>query len=109
VADLVLADQIEQIVGARRHALAHLGRAVSAEQTVYILHSQRCKDSGIDLRSCIYSKALDGGISGLHEWDGQEDRVVTLQVVHGCLIPDDDGPDDIEHVSPPGEPSGGDE
>lgn len=44
--DLVPADQIEQIVGARRHPLAHLGRAVSAEQTVYILHSQRCKGDG---------------------------------------------------------------
>ena len=31
--DLVPADQIEQIVGARRHPLAHLGRAVSAELT----------------------------------------------------------------------------
>lgn len=103
--DLVPADQIEEIVGARRHALAHLGRAVSAEQTVYVLHSQQCKDSGIDLRSCIYSQALDDGINGLHEWVGQEDRVVTLQVAHGCLIPDDDGPDDIEPVNyPSGDP-----
>ncbi len=41
------ADQIEQIVGIRRHSQAHFGRAVSAERTVYILHSQRCLDSGI--------------------------------------------------------------
>lgn len=100
---IVPADQIEQIVGARRHALAHLGRAVSAEQTVYILHSQQCKDSGIDLRACIYSKTLDAGISGLPEWRGREDRVVTLQVEHGWLIPDDDGPDDIELVVLPPE------
>ncbi|UIU47024.1 hypothetical protein [Microcystis phage MinS1] len=93
--DLVPADRIEQIVGARRHALAHLGRAVSAEQTVYILHSQRCKDSGIDLRACGYSRALDRGID-LGDWDGHEDQLVTLMHAHGFLMPDDDGPDDIE-------------
>lgn len=96
---LVPADEIERIVGARRHRLAHLGRAVSAEQTVYVLHSQQCKDSGIDLRTCIYSRALDAGIEGLTEWDGQEDRVVTLQVAHGLLLPDPAGPDDIEAAS----------
>jgi hypothetical protein len=101
MSNLVPADQIEQIVGARRHALAHLGRAVTAEQIVYVLHSQRCKDSGIDLRACTYSQALDSGIEGLHEWDGQEDQVVTLQVAHGCLLPDPDGPPDIEYAIPP--------
>lgn len=67
MSDLVPADQIEQIVGARRHKLAHLGRAVSAEQTVYVLHSFACRDSGIDLRTCVYSRALDAGIGGLPE------------------------------------------
>lgn len=97
--DLVPAGQIEQIVGARRHALAHLGRAVSAERTVYILHSATCLASGVDLRDCVYSRALDKGIDGLPEWDGRHDRTVTLQAVHGDLIP---GPDDIELV-PAGE------
>ena len=96
--DLVPADQIESIVGARRHALAHLGRAVSSEQTVYILHSHACKDSGIDLRSCIYSRALDRGIDS-GDWDGQEDETVTLQAAHGWLMPDDDGPDAIDYLT----------
>lgn len=93
--DLVPADQIEQIVGARRHPLAHLGRAVSSEQVVYILHSQQCLDSGIDLRSCGYSRALDRGID-LADWQHHQDQVVTLQHVHGFLMPDDDGPADVE-------------
>lgn len=57
--NFVPADQIERIVGARRHATHHLGRAVSAEQAVYILHSVACKDSGLDLRECPFSLALD--------------------------------------------------
>lgn len=92
--NLVPADQIEQHVGARRHQLAHLGRANSTEQTVYILHSHACRDSGIDLRACIYSRALDRGID-LYYWAGREDQVVTLQVVHGMLLPDVDGATDI--------------
>lgn len=96
--DLVPADQIEQLVGARRHTQAHLGRADSAEQTVYILHSAECKATGVDLRSCVYSRALDRGIDGLPDWNDYEDQVVTLQVSHGWLLPDDDGPDDIEHL-----------
>lgn len=97
MSNLVPADQIEELVGARRHALAHLGRAVSVEQTVYILHSHACKDSGIDLRSCDYSRALDRGIDA-GDWRGHEDQVVTLMHVHGFLMPDSDGPDDIVHV-----------
>lgn len=98
MSDLVPADQVERLVGARRHALAHLGRAVSAEQTFYILHSQTCKDSGIDLRACGYSHALDSGIN-LGDWRDHQDRTVTLQHVHGCLLPDDDGPDDVEYLT----------
>lgn len=92
--DLVPADRIEQHVGARRHPLAHLGRANSTEQTVYILHSHACRDRGIDLRTCSYSRALDLGIN-LGDWAGREDQVVTLQVEHGILMPDLDGPTDI--------------
>lgn len=97
MSDLVPASEIEARVGARRHALAHLGRAVSAEQTVYILHSRACIDTGIDLRSCDYSHALDRGID-LVDWQHHQDRVVTLQHQHGYLMPDD-GPDDIEALS----------
>ena len=56
---LVPASKIEGIVGARRHPTNHQGRAVSAEQTVYVLHSKECLDSGIDLRRCPFSVAMD--------------------------------------------------
>jgi len=62
MSDLVPADRIEAIVGVARHPTDHIGRAVSAEETVYILHSQECRDSGVDLRECPYSLALDFGI-----------------------------------------------
>lgn len=78
--DLVPATDIERIVGAQRHATLHLGRAVSDEQTVYILHSQQCLDSGIDLRACEYSLALDNGIEP-DDWDGREDLAVVLEIV----------------------------
>jgi hypothetical protein len=84
--NLVPADQIEQIVGARRHAHQHLGRAVSAEETVYVLHSEKCRDSGIDLRECEWSLALDRGID-LAEWAGYEDRAVVLAFRRQRLFP----------------------
>ncbi len=84
--DLVGADQIEHIVGARRHPHQHLGRAVSAEQTVYILHSEKCKDSGIDLRDCEWSLALDLGIDPA-DWQGYEDRPVALAFHRSRLFP----------------------
>lgn len=86
MADLVPADEIEQIVGAFRHSHQHLGRAVSAEQTVYILHSERCRDSGIDLRECAYSKALDSGID-MDWWHQYQDRAVVLVPRHERLVP----------------------
>lgn len=86
VVDLVPAEDIERIVGARRHHSQHLGRAVAAEETVYILHSQRCKDSGIDLRSCEWSHALNRGIDG-DDWKGYEDRPVVLAIIRQRLFP----------------------
>ena len=91
--DLVAADQIEPIVGARRHPTHHLGRAVSAEQVVYILHSQTCKDSGLDLRECGYSRALDRGID---PGDWTKDVTVGLVVEGGALVPLDFLPADVE-------------
>lgn len=38
----VPADEIENIVGRKRSVKDHYARAVSAEQTVYILHSREC-------------------------------------------------------------------
>lgn len=64
---LVPPESIEKIVGGKRQPVSHLARAVSSEQQVYILHSQQCIDSGIDLRHCDYSVALDKGID-LRDW-----------------------------------------
>lgn len=86
MSDLVPATDIEQIVGAPRHTTMHIGRAVSSEETVYILHSQECRDSGIDLRECPLSIALDLGIE-LPSWTGYEDRPVALGVIHERLVP----------------------
>jgi hypothetical protein len=79
VADLVPADQIEQVVGTTRHPTRHFARAVSAEQTVYILHSTRCKDSGRDLRECLFSLALDTGIRE-DDWNGHEDQPIRVTI-----------------------------
>lgn len=86
MSDIVPAADIERIVGRKRHTQAHYGRAATDEQTVYILHSQRCLDSGIDLRNCRFSLALDRGIS-LRAWEGMEGRSVPLGVCGGLLIP----------------------
>jgi membrane carboxypeptidase/penicillin-binding protein len=85
-------DQIEAIVGATRHATDHIGRAVSAEETVYILHSQECRDSGVDLRECPYSSALDEGIDP-STW--VEDAPVRLAIVDGRLVIAAKGPADV--------------
>lgn len=104
--DLVPADRIEQIVGALRHDLIHIGRAVTGDQAVYILHSSECRDSGIDLRACQFSIALDRGIAA-SDWSGHEDRPVLLGVHQKRLMPFEDldtaGYLDVQLI-----PSGGD-
>lgn len=86
MSDLVRSDEIETIVGAKRHGVQHLARAVSAEQMVYVLHSEKCKRSMPDLRECPYSVALDHGID-LDDWQGFEDRPVVAAIVHDRLFP----------------------
>ncbi len=80
--DLVDAATIEEIVERPRHASTHIGRVISAEGKVYILHSQACLQYGTDLRECRYSKALDRGID-LADWKAWEDQPVSLCVVNG--------------------------
>lgn len=87
---LEAADKIETKVGAKRHPTNHLGRAVSAEQRVYILHSQECVARGIDLRKCEYSIALDTGIE-LLIWADFQDVPVVLGI--------SDEYDDLEPLS----------
>lgn len=78
--------EIEAIVGHERHRQVHLARAVTEEQTVYILHSQHCKDSTPDLRDCRFSLALDRGID-LEKWDGMTDTPVAIFVWEGAIRP----------------------
>jgi hypothetical protein len=88
MSDLVPTEDIERIVGAPRHATLHQARAVSAEQTVYILHSRECLDSGIDLRDCRFSWALDNGIR-LNEWQEDVPLKVSIKSASGVtrLVP----------------------
>ena len=93
--DLVNPLDIERIVGTPRHPEDHYGRAVSAEQQFYILHSARCLSTCRDLRDCPFSLALDRGID-LVMWRYAVDRPVRLRFgILDDLLPD--GP-------PPSEP-----
>ena len=79
MSQLVPAEEIEGIVGVTRHATQHWGRAVSAEQTVYILHSQECLDDPEwGLQDCPYSRALDQGIDTA-DWDLDEPVPVIIR------------------------------
>jgi hypothetical protein len=62
MSELVPFDEIEALVGVQRHSTLHIARASSVERRVYLLHSKACVDTGIDLRECKYSLALDRGI-----------------------------------------------
>lgn len=86
--NLVDPEDVARIVGVGRHLTAHFGRAVSAEQVIYILHSHECLASGRDLRECPYSLALDVG-APVDVWEGFEDRPVELAITNHCgqLIP----------------------
>lgn len=86
MSEIVPADKIEKIVGIERHATRHYARAVSAEQVVYILHSQECKGAHADLRPCRFSIALDNGIDE-YDWSDHEDRPVRVMVHHDRLVP----------------------
>ncbi|GAS98814.1 uncharacterized protein RMCC_5779 [Mycolicibacterium canariasense] len=85
--DHVPSGEIEQIVGAPRHPSIHYGRAASADQAVYILHSGVCKQQVPDLRECPFSLALDKGIS-TDVWDRFQDMAVELAILSdGTLAP----------------------
>jgi hypothetical protein len=87
----VPSELIEGIVGHERHARIHYGRAVSSEQTMYILHSQNClehweKTPNSDLRDCVFSVALDNGLD-MNLWADKQDQAVPLSIVDGRLWP----------------------
>jgi hypothetical protein len=88
---------VEAIVGVQRHDTLHYGRADPREQVLHILHSRECVDSGIDLRQCPFSLALDVG-APTDVWEGYENQPVELAITDHCgqLIPAallDDGDD----------------
>lgn len=90
MSDLASPDEIEGIVGHRRHDEHHYARAVSSEQMVYVLHSRRCVGSTPDLRDCPYSVALDRGIDHhvpWSRWRHVEDQAVRVEIVDGWLVP----------------------
>lgn len=74
------AKDIERIVGVKRHRWDHYGRAVSAEQKMYILHPEACLEHRRDLRKCHFSRALDNGLNPV-TWKGYEDRPVRLAAI----------------------------
>ena len=84
--DLVPPDRIERLVGVPRDPRKHYGRAVSAEETVYILHSGECRVTTRDLRTCRFSVALDQGIDQ-HDWWDVMDLPVLLGTLDGRLVP----------------------
>ena len=86
VTNIVPANQIEEIVGRKRHRRAHFGRAVRDGMMLYILHSQNCLEDTPDLRDCPFSLAADRGIS-LDAWKDSMDKPVHLMIRHGKLRP----------------------
>lgn len=81
--------QIEDLVGAKRHPTKHQARADTVKQTVYILHSQECLDTGVPLTQCRYSLALDRGAEPW-AWEGYEDRPVFVEPLETGLFPADE-------------------
>lgn len=89
MSDLVPTGSIERIVGVKRDRLRHYARAVSYTQTVYVLHSRECLTSGVDLRECLFSLALDEGID-VERWP--EDEPVHVVIEDGRLVPSEATP-----------------
>ncbi len=93
--DLVKPELIEAIVGVKRHPIEHWGRLVSATigrkerkyERFFILHSQMCVDSWIDLRECEYSLGLDWLIENGVGFDEGWRHPGPLQIRNGRLAP----------------------
>lgn len=79
MSELVNPDAIEAIVGVQRHPTRHYARAVSADQTVYVLHSAQCVAARPDLRDCHFSRALDNGIDE-YDWSDMENQAVRVTI-----------------------------
>jgi hypothetical protein len=82
MSELVDPASIEAIVGWPRQPDVHMGRYNSDEGRLYILHSQECLGSGIDLRECEYSIAMDRGDYMFHLFDAP----MSLYIYDGRLM-----------------------
>lgn len=78
MSERVPADQIEEIVGVERHPTEHRARCDTEAQMVYVLHSHACVQTGVDLRLCRFSRALNRTIDD--RWRGWEDRPVVVSI-----------------------------
>lgn len=91
MSDLVNPDEIEVIVGVKRHSTWHYAHYISDWRVVYILHSFACKETTPDLRTCEYSIALDHGIENQIPWifwrDLQDEPVPVEILSERWLIP----------------------
>lgn len=85
--ELVSPNDIEAIVGTRRHADLHIGRLDTARDAVFILHPKRCLDLGHDLRECRFSIALDDGIDPQIWFPWRNQAVVLAVLIDGYLAP----------------------
>lgn len=88
MSDLVSPSVIEEIVGVPRHESEHYGRAVTAEETFYVLHSHECLQEYAELRDCPYSLALDAQGVPSKYWQLSLDTPVPLRIApDGALVP----------------------
>lgn len=62
ITTLVDVNDIENIVGYRRHPEFHIARAISEEEHIYVLHSKDCHKANDDPTTCPFSVAVDAGI-----------------------------------------------
>lgn len=79
MSEVLDSETVEEIVGASRREAEHVGRAVSAEERMYVLHSARCLATGHDVRACAFSAALDRGIDAAL-WSEHMDVPVVLGI-----------------------------
>ncbi|GAA2178506.1 hypothetical protein GCM10009785_01330 [Brooklawnia cerclae] len=91
MSNLVDPARIEEIVGCKRHPTKHIARAISAEQTVYILHPDTCAARLMrrPLTECRYSRSLD--VAGIlpDRWAAWLDQPVFCEWLdaEGRLVP----------------------
>lgn len=84
--DLVPSEDIERLVGVKRHASAHCGRVLFDQGRFVILHSRECLNTMADLRECAYSTALDVAIACGETFEQWPVEPVVLDLSHADLI-----------------------